>query len=63
MDTRYTREYYEDVELQSLINEASDAEELFTLDELESHADKMRRFQRQDDSTADENSIINMAEE
>ncbi len=48
--------------LQELINSANDAEELFSLDELETHAAKMERFRREDDAYADEDEILRMTE-
>ena len=48
---------------EELVAAANDAEELFSLDELESHAAKMERFRREDDAYADEDEILRMMEE
>ena len=48
--------------LQPFLDSANEAEELFSLDELENHAAKMERFRREDDAYADEDEILRMME-
>jgi len=53
-------EPYSQKELVAIANEA---QERFSLDELENHAAKMERFRREDDALANEDEILRMMEE
>ncbi|KKN81697.1 hypothetical protein LCGC14_0316090 [marine sediment metagenome] len=49
--------------LQPFLDAANEAQEQFSLDELETHATKMERFRREDDAHADEDEILRLIEE
>jgi len=48
---------------EELVAIANEAQELFSLDELEDHASKMERFRQEDDAYAHEDEIGRMVEE
>ncbi len=49
--------------VQELLDAANEAQETFSLDELESHVAKMERFRQEDDVLANEDEILRMMEE
>ena len=49
--------------IQELLDAANEAQETFSLDELESHAAKMERFRQEDDALANEDKVLRMMEE
>ena len=49
--------------VQELLDGANEAQETFSLDELESHAAKMERFRREDDALTNEDEILRMMED